>query len=94
MNTALIREGNVPVVGISHHAHLALDGSNFLLRGRLSAAHSEERHLGGCVRVMMKRECGVYGRVAGTLIDALVLMFEMMVLGDGRSCCRWSLMIY
>lgn len=39
--------GNVPVVGIGHHAHLALDGSNLLLRGRLRATHSEERHLGG-----------------------------------------------
>lgn len=34
----------LPVIGIGHHAHLALDGSNLLLRGRLRAAHSEERH--------------------------------------------------
>lgn len=36
-----------PVVSISHHAHLALDGSNLLLRGRLRTTHSEERHVGG-----------------------------------------------
>lgn len=34
------------VVGISHHAHLALDGSNLLLRGGLGTTDSEERH--GC----------------------------------------------
>lgn len=37
---------DIPVVGIGHHAHLALDGSNLLLRGWLSATHSEERHVG------------------------------------------------
>lgn len=34
------------VVGISHHAHLAFDGSNLLLRGGLGTTDSEERH--GC----------------------------------------------
>jgi len=37
----------LPVVGISHHAHLALHGSNLLLRARLRSTHSEEAHLGG-----------------------------------------------
>lgn len=41
-----MREEVLPVVGISHHAHLALDGSNLLLRGGLGTTDSEERH--GC----------------------------------------------
>lgn len=41
-------KGNdVPVVGVGHHAHFTLDGSNLLLRGGLSASHTEERHDGG-----------------------------------------------
>lgn len=35
------------VVGVGHHAHLALDGSNLLLRGRLRSTHSEKAHFGG-----------------------------------------------
>lgn len=41
---------SLPVVGVGHHAHLALHGSNLLLRGRLRTTHSEEAHLGGCVK--------------------------------------------
>lgn len=35
---------SIPVVCISHHAHLALDGSNLLLRGGLRTTDSQERH--------------------------------------------------
>lgn len=35
------------VVGVGHHAHLALNGSNLLLRCRLRSTHSEETHFGG-----------------------------------------------
>lgn len=44
----------LPVVGISHHAHLALHGSNLLLRGRLRSTHSEEVHFGGVVVVWIR----------------------------------------
>jgi hypothetical protein len=38
------------VVGVGHHAHLTLNGSNLLLRGRLRSTHSEEAHFGGVLR--------------------------------------------
>lgn len=45
--------GCLPVVGVGHHAHLALHGSNLLLRGRLRASHSEEVHIGGIGSVVV-----------------------------------------
>lgn len=46
-NSTQMRGWCLPVVGVGHHAHLALHGSNLLLRGRLRTTHSEEAHLGG-----------------------------------------------
>lgn len=44
--SAVEKEVPLPVVGVGHHAHLALDGGDLLLRGRLLTTHSEERHIG------------------------------------------------
>lgn len=41
---------NEPVVGVGHHAHLTLNGSNLLLRSGLRTSHTEERHFEVCVR--------------------------------------------
>ena len=46
---------DVPVVGISHHAHFTLDSSDFLLRGRLRTTHSKERHDCGGFEGVLRR---------------------------------------